>query len=66
MDFDKWFKRKCPDLHVAILCGDYVAKKYKKIAKLAYKIGQKSRQSEIDQLKKQVVYLEALLYGEEK
>lgn len=41
MNFEDWFKKKYPDLHEAILHDDYVAKKYKQVAKAAYKAGSK-------------------------
>lgn len=52
--FDSWFKKKFIDLHDAILCGDLMARNYKKVSKKIYEAGQKSKQAEVDELRKQI------------
>ena len=64
-DFNSWFKKKFRDLHDAILCGDLIARNYKKVSKKSYEAGQQSKQDEVDELKKRIESaMELLEYNE--
>lgn len=56
-DFDKWFKSNFKDLHESILCGDLVAKKYKKSIKKTWNYQQKK----LDEKQKYINHVHSLM-----